>query len=64
MVRGLLIAGASLVWEHGLKGVQASVAATQTLEHRLIVVAPRLSRSKAHAIFPDQGCLENLCPLH
>ena len=50
-VLGRLVAVASLVAEHRLKGVKASV-----------VVAHRLSCSAACGIFPNQG--SNPCPLH
>ena len=50
-VRGLLIAVASLVAEHGLSA-----------RRLLVVVAHRLGCSGACGIFPDQG--SNPCPLH
>ena len=51
VVHGLLVGVASLVAEHGLWGMWASVAG-----------AFRLSCPKAYGIFLDQG--SNLCPLH
>ena len=69
-VRGLLIAVASLVVEHGLQvcGLQqlwhvGSVVVAHGLQSTgSVVVVHGLSCSAACGIFPDQG--SNLCPLH
>ena len=70
VVRGFLIAVASLVAEHGLyaHGLQqlqhaGSVVVARGLQSTgSVVVAHRLSCSAACGIFLDQG--SNLCPLH
>ena len=70
-VRGLLIAVASLVADHGLQAHRlqylrhvGSVVAALGLQgaRASVVVAYGLSYSAACGIFPDQGL--NLCPLH
>ena len=69
-MHGLLSAVASLVEEHELEDVWASVAAalgligcgSEALEHRLSIVVHGLSYSVACGIFLDQG--SNLCLLH
>ena len=70
VVRGLLIAVASLVVEHGLqaRGLQqlwhsGSVVVARGLQSAgSAVVVHGLSCSAARGIFPDQG--SNMCPLH
>ena len=57
-----LIAVTSLVAEHGLQGVQASVAAAPRLwSTGSVVVAHGFSCSAAHGVLLDQGL--NLCLL-
>ena len=59
----LLTVVASLVAEHELWGVRASVVVAPKLQSTVsIVVVHRLSCSAASGIFPDQGL--NLCLLH
>ena len=59
----LLIAVTSLVVEHGLQGVQASVAAAPRLwSTGSVVVAHGFSCSAARGVLLDQGL--NLCLLH
>ena len=63
VVRELLIAVASLVVEHRLQGMQASVVVACGLwSAGSVVVAHRLSCSVACEIFLDQG--SNQYPLH
>jgi len=70
VVRGLLIAVASLLVEQGLQGARASEVAAHglsgflswALEYMLNSLAHRLSCSAAGGIFSDQGW--NPCVLH
>ena len=63
LVRGLLIVVASLVAEHRLQGMPASVVVIHGLQSTgSIAVVHRLSCTMAGGIFPDQG--SNQCPLH
>ena len=54
-VRGLLIAGAALVAEHGLQARGVNGVAPGFSTTGSIVVAHRLGCSKACGVFPDQG---------